>query len=427
MTAVPGRNYDLVLLGATGFVGRLAASYLAHHADTGRLAWAIAGRDRNKLEAVRANCGSMPDVVLADTRDPASLDRLAASARVLATTAGPFDLYGGPVVDACVRARTHYLDITGETVWVKGLIDRYHERAAAEGTRIVPCCGFDSVPSDLGSFLLVRHLQEKLHARCLWMKAYFKAYGGWNGGTLASKMHNFDSGQWERSRDSHLLDPAGASSGKQIERDRDVRGVLLDGDIGTWVGPFFMAPTNTRVVRRSAALYAEWGSAYGPDFVYQEYLRYDAPLAKIKAVGVTAILAMFDRALEMHALRRLVMPLLPKPGQGPSAGTMEKGWFTCELLARTDDGRLAHARLRDRGDPANRVTVKCLCESALTVAIDAAALPGGPARGGVLTPATALGEPLAARLRKARGCKSRSAKRLTPRLASPNEPDRLNA
>jgi short subunit dehydrogenase-like uncharacterized protein len=233
------------------------------------------------------------------------------------------------------------------------------------------------------------------------MRAYFKAYGGWNGGTLASKMHNFDSGQWERSRDPHILNPASALTVEQIERDRDVRRVRFDSDIGTWVGPFFMAPTNTRVVRRSAALYAQWGAPYGPDFAYQEYLRYDPPLARTTALGVTAILAMFDRALESHTLRRLLMPLLPKPGQGPSERTMEKGWFTCELLACTDDGRLVHARLHDSGDPANRVTVKCLCESALTMALDSQALPGGASRGGVLTPATALGEPLAQRLRAA--------------------------
>ena len=158
MNAMQDRTFDLVLYGASGFVGRQCVDYIAKHAPPGALRWAMAGPDRTTLEAVNTEAGAEVEVLTADSHDRASVDRLVADTRVLLSTAGPFSLYGISVVDACVRLRTHYADITGETSWVRDVIDRYHERASADGTRIVPGCGFDSVPSDLGTYLLVRHM-----------------------------------------------------------------------------------------------------------------------------------------------------------------------------------------------------------------------------------------------------------------------------
>ena len=174
------RDYDVVIYGATGFVGSRAAEYLAGHAQRDKLRWALAGRDRQKLEAIKARLAGMvvADLLVADSADQFAVDAVVARTRVLLNVAGPFALYGDAIVDACVRLRTHYVDITGETVWVKSLIDRYHDRAAAAGTRVIPFCGFDSVPSDLGSYLLVRHLRRTFDVGCTEVKAYFQMYGG---------------------------------------------------------------------------------------------------------------------------------------------------------------------------------------------------------------------------------------------------------
>jgi short subunit dehydrogenase-like uncharacterized protein len=395
------RDYDVVIYGATGFVGSRAAEYLAEHRRRDKLRWAIAGRDRRKLEAIKARLAGAAavDVLTADSADQSAVDTLVARTRVLLNVAGPFALYGNAIVDACVRLRTHYVDITGETVWVKSLIERYHDKAAGAGTRVIPFCGFDSVPSDLGSYLLVRHLQRTLGVECQQVKAYFQMYGGFNGGTVATDINVRESGARLPARNPFLLNPPQAHSQDEIHRCLDPTGVAYDGDIGAWVGPFIMGAVNTRVVRRSAALYAQWQQPYGLDFHYQEYTKFDPPLAWGKAALITGLMALYDRAMEPVSTRGLLKSLLPKPGSGPSEQTMNSGWFTTELLGLAADGRTARARIHHQGDPSNRATVRFVCESALSLALNADALPGGQARGGVLTPATGLGEVLAERLR----------------------------
>jgi short subunit dehydrogenase-like uncharacterized protein len=398
------RQYDIVLYGASGFTGRQTVKYFATHAHLGQTRWAIAGRNREKLEAVKAQVGGSAesvDVLLADSRDQAAVDAIAGRTRVLLNTAGPFALYGDALVAACVRLQTHYVDITGETPWVKALIERHHDQAAADGTRIIPCCGFDSVPSDLGSYLVVRHMQRELGVPCKAVKAYFQVYGGFNGGTLASLFNLYDSGQVAQARDPFLLNPPAAHGKEEIEGSRDPVLPGYDADLGAWVGPFFMGPINTRVVRRSQALFSQWQNPYGPDFKYQEYLKFDSPLAGPKAIGVTAAMSLFQGALQLSPIRRLLQSLLPQPGSGPSERTLDRGWFRCELLGLTEDGRRVRGLISDQGDPGNRATTKFLCEAVLGLALNTSDLPGGHERGGILTPATGLGEVLASRLREA--------------------------
>jgi short subunit dehydrogenase-like uncharacterized protein len=399
-----GRELDIVVYGATGFVGRQVLAYLSRHPDASRLRWGIAGRDRARLERLRAQTGGVirtAAVLVAESTDPGSVDAAVGRTRIVLNTAGPFAVFGGPVVDACVRLGTHYVDITGETVWVRDLIDRYHDRAAAAGTRIIPCCGFDSVPSDLGSYLMATHIRRSLGVGCTAVKTYFQMLGGFNGGTVATYLHQHESGQATAGRDPWLLNPSVEGRPQRAEVDRDPTGVAYDRDIGAWVGPFIMGFINTRVVRRSAALSQQWQHAYGPDFHYQEYTRFDPPLARAKATLITDLTATFDRALARGFTRRLLKPLLPKPGAGPSERTMATGWFSAELLGFGAGGRRVVGWVRDQGDPGNRVTAKCVCEAALGLALNAESLPGGPERGGVLTPATGLGEVLANRLRAA--------------------------
>ncbi len=388
------KPYDVVLYGASGFVGRQTVAHFAAHA--GGLRWALAGRNRHKLEAVRAAAGegaSGAGILVADAADDTALDALAASTRVVLSTAGPFALYGSKLVNACVAHRTHYVDITGETPWVRSLIDAHHAQAARDGTRIVPCCGFDSVPSDLGAWLLAMHFAA-LGEPCMQVKAGFSLRGGFNGGTLASALNMLDEGQTQRMADPWLLNPAGDYPATTA-LDEDPFAPHHDADFNAWLGPFFMGPVNTRVVRRSAALLG-----YGPQFHYQEYLRVGrGPAAALTAAGVSAGMIASQAALRLAPLRYLARRLAPAPGEGPSEARMDRGSFRCELVGHGVNGSTARATVASRGDPGNRATTQMVCEAALALAGDAAKLPGGKKRGGVLTPASALGDLLVQRLR----------------------------
>lgn len=395
------RSYDVVLYGASGFVGQQTVQYFLRHPAAAQVRWAIAGRNRQKLEAVRDKFGATIDVLVADSQDQSAIDAIVAQTRVLLTTAGPFALYGNALVDACVRYQTHYVDITGETPWVKTLIDRYHDQAAVDGTRIIPCCGFDSVPSDLGAYLVVRQMQHNWGVSCRQVNAYFQASGGFNGGTLASAFNLYDSQAAAQMQQPFLLNPPTAAPPPEDDRNRDPQIPAFDAELNTWVAPFFMSPVNTRIVRRSSALADQWQESYGTDFTYQEYLKFDQPLAWLKASSITAGLALFAGALLQPQLRSLLHPFLPQPGSGPSEQTMNEGWFSCELIGTAADGRQMRGLIRDQGDPGNRATVKFVCESALSLALQFEQLPGGQTRGGILTPATGLGQVLAERLRQA--------------------------
>ena len=222
------RPLDVLLYGASGFTGRLAVAELARHAPRG-LRWALVGRHRGKLEAVRdaAEGPCRPAEILeADSARPDTVDAAVSRARVVMTTAGPFAAYGNPVVDACVSHRAHYVDITGETPWVADLIERHHAQAVADGTRIIPFCGFDSVPSDLGTMLVVEHLRSR-GTGCGELVSAFRLRGGLNGGTAATAVQLFESGQARRSGHPFLLNGAGRPrlSREEFLRERDPKGV----------------------------------------------------------------------------------------------------------------------------------------------------------------------------------------------------------
>ena len=390
------REFDVILYGASGFVGRQTVAYFAAHA--GKLRWALAGRSADKLEAVRAAAGAKAaGLVVADAGDAAALGALAARTRVVLSTAGPFARFGSGLVAACVGHGTHYVDITGETPWVRDLIDRHHADAARSGTRIVPCCGFDSIPSDLGAWLAARALMRDHGEQAVEVKAVFSLRGGLNGGTFASLVNALDQGEAKRMDDPFLLNPA-PPPGVDPAGHADPVGARHDADFDAWLGPFFMGPVNTRVVRRSAAL-AGTDAPYGAGLRYQEYLRFGrGPAAAFTASGVAVGMAAAQAAMRIGAVRQLAGRLAPAPGEGPSEAVMDGGSFRCELIARGASGATARARVAGQGDPGNRATTIFVCESALALADDPGQLPGGPDRGGVLTPATALGAVLARRL-----------------------------
>lgn len=392
-------RYDIVLYGATGFVGRQTVAYLASHPDvqnTG-LRWAIAGRNRDKLETLR-NEMQLPQagVLVADAQDTQALDALARQSRVVVSSAGPFALYGSQLVEACVRHGCHYVDITGETPWVRDMIDRHHAAAQRSHSRIVPCSGFDSIPSDLGAYLAHTTMRAQHGRDCVEVKSAFRIRGGFNGGTLASFFNMLDAGHAKTMQDPFLLNPAD-------RRPRGPRGHTdpvaprFDADFDAWLGPFFMAPVNTRVVRRSAALLD-----YGYDFHYQEYLHLGRGATRaLMATAVSATSVATQLAMGLAPVRKVAQRWLPAPGDGPSEASMDGGSFESRIVGRAADGTLVHGRIADQGDPGNRATTKMLCESALALAVQTTALPGGRRLGGVLTPASALGDVLVQRLRAA--------------------------
>jgi short subunit dehydrogenase-like uncharacterized protein len=396
----PHRTYDVVLYGATGFVGRQTVAHFAAHASGVR--WALAGRSKDKLEHVRQACGpgaADAGILVADAADQKALDAVAASAAVVLSTAGPFALHGSALVAACVAHRTHYVDITGETPWVRGLIDRHHAQAAHDGTRIIPCCGFDSVPSDLGAWLVAEAVWQQYREPCVSVKACHSMRGGLNGGTLASALNMMESGQDKQLSELFLLNPQG-SAPRDAAEHADPVAPHRDADFDAWVGPFVMGPVNTRVVRRTAALMKARGdAAYGGPFNYQEYLRFGrGPLAAATAVGITVGMGMGQAAMRLKTARSLARSVAVAPGEGPSERTMDGGSFRCELVGKTASGKAVRGRIAGQGDPGNRATTRFVCESALALALQQASLPGGARGGGVLTPASGLGRVLAQRL-----------------------------
>jgi short subunit dehydrogenase-like uncharacterized protein len=399
------RPFDVLLYGATGFVGVQTVQHFARYAPAG-LRWAIGGRDGGRLQQVLAAhaAGSDAGIVVADAMDASALLKLAQQCRVVLSTAGPYARFGSGLVQACVQAGTHYVDITGETPWVRGLIDQHQAQAAADGTRIVPCCGFDSVPSDLGAWALVEALAGKHGEPVVEIKAAFSLKGGLNGGTFASLLGIIESGQRKRMAEPFLLNPPGTAPA-DLSQHPDPLGPVRDADFEqAWLAPFVMAQINSRVVRRSVALaHAAGETAASPQLRYTEYQRIgQGPAAALAAAAMSFGLETGQQALGLTPLRRIARRLAPAPGEGPSVAQMDGGGFRCRLFGRTRSGKTGRAMWAVNGDPGNRATTIYVCEAALALAQGAAQLPGGAARGGVLTPAFAFGATLLQRV-QARG------------------------
>jgi len=392
------REHDIVLHGATGFVGALVAAYLAGdaHADV-RIA--LSGRSREKLERTRAELPSSAQgwpLVVADAADPTALAALAASTRVVVSTVGPYATYGLPLVEACARAGTHYADLTGEVLFVREAIDRCDALARESGARIVHSCGYDSVPSDLGVLLLHEAAGELADVRLV-----ATAKGGLSGGTVASMRAQMDAMRHDPAArrlaaDPHALSPDPAAEPAPVQPpDAGPPGRLRDG---TWTAPFIMAGYNTRIVRRSNAL-TDW--SYGRGLRYGELMGCGrgvrgAAAAGAVTAGLVGALAGISAAMTTAPTRALLDRVLPAPGSGPSAASRAAGWFRSELHAVASGGRRFRAVVAGPGDPGYSATAVMLGESALCLAEDATG-----DRAGSLTPATAMGTALVERLRKA--------------------------
>ena len=392
------RDLDAVLYGATGFVGKLTAEYLARAAP-GEARISIAGRSRAKLERLRDELGAGVEdwpVIVADCSDGAALAELAARTTAIATTVGPYRRYGMALVEACAAAGTHYADLTGETLFMRETIQRLDLPARASGARIVHNCGFDSIPSDIG-VLVLHPAAGELTETTLVVR---RLRGGVSGGTLASMKGTIDEVKNDRSLMSILADPYALSPERDDEPElgdqADLRGAEYSAELGTGFGPFVMAPINTRVVRRSNAL-QDWG--YGRRFRYREVMAFGSGfLGRVKALGVGGGLAALTAGLAREPSRRILDRVLPAPGTGPKQDLVRHGSFAIEIHARTPSGSRWVCHVRAHGDPGYGATSVMLGESALALALDGDKLPD---RAGVLTPATGIGVRLADRLRAA--------------------------
>ena len=402
------REHDIVLFGATGFTGRLVAEYLAHHAPKS-VRWAIAGRNATKLEAVKrelvaidATLSTLP-ILIADGHDQASLDALVPKARVVCTTVGPFGEHGRMLVATCARSGTHYCDITGEVPFIRASIDENHDKATLTGARIVHCCGFDSIPSDLGVFILSDHARKQ-GGSLSWVKGFVGEMSGAASGGTAATMLSIIS---EATRDPnvrrllgnpHALDPEVPRGRVRDPFEADVRGVAFDRDIDRWTAPFVMSSINTRIVRRSNALLH-----YGEPFRYREAMSLPkGPKGLVAASVVTAAMTGFAVGAALPPTRALLARfVLPKPGEGPSKEARDRGHFTLRFVAEGTTGTAAPLRasatVKGTSDPGYGETAKMLGQSCLCLAEDEGAL---EPRYGVLTPASAMGMKLVDRLRR---------------------------
>ena len=392
------RDLDVVLFGATGFVGKLTAEYLTRAApDEARIG--LGGRSQEKLKGVREELGARAadwPLIVADSKDRAALAELAARTTAVATTVGPYRRYGMALVDACAETGTHYADLTGETLFMRETIERFDGAAKASGARIVHTCGFDSIPSDIG-VLVLHEAAGELAETTLVVR---RVRGGVSGGTLASMKGTVDDVKRDRSLVRVLGDPYALSPDRDTEpelgNEADLRGAEHSEELGTWFGPFVMAPVNTRVVRRSNAL-QDW--AYGRRFRYREVMAFGSGLmGRAKALGVGGGMAALTAGLALPPSRFALDRVLPGPGAGPKEELVREGFFVSEIHARTPADERWVCRVEAQGDPGYGSTRVMLGQSALCLALDGDRLPD---RAGVLTPATAIGSALADRLRAA--------------------------
>jgi short subunit dehydrogenase-like uncharacterized protein len=392
---------DVVVFGATGFAGRLVAGYLAGHAPAG-VGIGLAGRSGRRLAQVRAGLGAAASawpLLVADSADPVSLAALARAARVVVTTVGPYRARGLALVRACAEAGTDYADLTGEVLFIRDSIDRCHDAAASTGARIVHCCGFDSVPSDLGVLLLHHAARADAAGDLLDTTLVVRAMrGGLSGGTLASMTGQLDEVRASAERRRLVGDPYALSPDRAAEPglgdERDLDRARYDGGLRIWTGPWLMAGINTRVVRRSNAL-AGW--AYGRRFRYREVTGFGAGPAAL-AVTASAGTRAAEAGLAFGPSRALLHRLLPAPGHGPGEKTRRTGFSRLQIHTRTATGARYLATVEAHGDPGYAATSVMLAETALCLALDHGQLPG---HAGILTPATAMGAALATRLRAA--------------------------
>ena len=380
------REYDVVVYGASGYTGRLVAEYMANQYGVGGpVRWAMAGRNADKLAAVRDEIGAPADtpIVVADANDPDSLNAMVKSTKVVCTTVGPYQLYGEPLVAACVEHGTDYVDLCGEPAWMRQMIDAYEDKAKASGARIVFSCGFDSIPFDLGVFFAQETAKEKLGSPVPRVKGRVRSMEGkFSGGTAASFHATMAAAAKNPQIIQWLRDPFSLTPGFKGADQPDGDSPKEDPAVGGWVAPFIMASINTKNVHRSNMLL---GHVYGEDFQYDEMMC-TGPGDQGKQVA------------EFVAKANPLGEDPPKPGEGPTKEERDNGSYDVLFIGEAADGQKVMVSVSGSEDPGYGSTSKMIAESAVCLTDEAAGTPGG-----IYTTAPAMGKPLIDRLQKNAG------------------------
>jgi short subunit dehydrogenase-like uncharacterized protein len=381
----PSSKFDIIVYGATGFTGQLVAEYLAaHYTGKGDPKWALAGRSLDKLASVRDAIGApaVTPLIVADAGDPASLKAMVDQTKSVISTVGPYQLYGSELVAACVATGTDYLDLCGEPLWMRQMIDAHQATAQSTGARIVFSCGFDSVPFELGVFFCQETAKKVLGAPVSRVKGRVRDMTATvSGGTAASTKASFVAAARDLSLVALLQNPFVLTPG--FEGPKQPRGnkPLLDEDMGSWTAPFVMATINTRNVHRSNML---MNFPYGKDFVYDEMVL-TGPGEQGEADAKRLVAAV--NAERMGAAGGL------KPGEGPSKSERENGLYDLLFVAIAPDGRQVRIAVRGDRDPGYGSTSKMISECAVCLLRDMPEVPGG-----IWTPGAAMGHKLIKRL-----------------------------
>ncbi|NCU12099.1 MAG: saccharopine dehydrogenase [Sphingomonadaceae bacterium] len=380
MTTKADRPHDIVVYGATGYTGRLVAEYLAHHYQGKGPKWAMAGRSADKLAEVRDLIGAPADtpLLVANSDDPASMRALAESTRVVVTTVGPYQLYGEPLLKACVEAGTDYADLCGEPGWMREMVDKYHDAAKASGARIAFSSGFDSIPFDLGVFMLQKEAKARHGSPAPRVKGRVRAMQGtFSGGTAASLTETMKAVARNPSLIKILQSPFGLTPG--FEGPSQPMGLIpeYDESVGKWAAPFIMATINTKNVHRTNFLL---GHPYGTDFRYDEMV-----LTSPGEIGEKAAHAVAEMLKNPFGAKP------PKPGEGPSKEERENGFYDVLFIGEWPDGKSIRYGVKGRYDPGYGSTSRMIAETGI-------ALLDCKAEGGVSLPGALLGEALVKRL-----------------------------
>jgi len=400
------REFDVIVWGATGFTGALVAEYLLErYGADGDIRWAIAGRSQPRLDELRRSLGDAAEqlpTIVSDSFDAVSLAAMASRTQVVLTTVGPYAKYGSALVAACVANGTHYCDLAGEAQWIRRMVDQHHEQAQETGARIVHCCGFDSVPMDIGAWFMQQAAMERHDNYCESIAMLVKAMrGGASGGTMASMMNLVRESREDRAVARVLvhpysLNPEGERQGPDT---RDQQGMAKDPQANCWTAPFVMAGINTKVVRRSHALL---GYPWGKEFGYREATMTGRGFGGwFRALTITSGLSLLLMAAAFTWTRGLLERfVLPKPGTGPNPEQRRNGFFDLRQFGTMPDGSVIRTRITGDRDPGYGSTSKMLGECAVCLAVDD--LESG---GGILTPAAAMAGPLLKRLEANAGLK----------------------
>ncbi|WP_296202164.1 saccharopine dehydrogenase family protein [Psychrobacter sp. UBA3962] len=396
------QKYGIVLYGATSFVGQLVAAYLQKFLAEGsagnEVSWAIAGRNQQKLEQVKEQVGNTElPIIIADSDDADSLNKMAAQAQVIISTVGPYLKYGEPLIKACAENGTDYVDLTGEALFIKNMLDKYQQTAKDSGARIVNSCGFDSLPSDLG-VLFTQNCAQKEHGEyCETINMRVKAAkGGLSGGTVSSMATIFEELGKDKSLRKQLANPylLNDDDNRPNVRQENVNLPQWDAENERWVAPFIMASINTRIVHRSNQLR---DYQYGRDFKYDEAMWLPAGLkGRLMSYGMTAGIAGFAASMMFKPSRDLLNEhVLPKSGDGPSKSEQENGYFDIRFFGHTSNNQEVLTKVTGDKDPGYGSTCQMLAQSALCLLQD---ISKQEVEGGFWTPAAAMGEALIERL-----------------------------